>query len=79
VGVDIEWINRGLVVAKVGRRTAKVGGEALLAGDPDFVVYASSLTAWSDGTPMTAEEKVDLLDDLVDEAQRRGWKFEIAW
>jgi hypothetical protein len=61
------------------RRAAEVGGEALLAGDPDFVVYANSLTAWSVGTPMTAEEKVELLDDLVDEVRRRGWKFEIAW
>jgi hypothetical protein len=69
----------GLVKAKIGEREISVGGEAMLNGNPDFVVYAQYLKAWSDGTPLTEEERTAFLDDLVEAASRRGWKFEVEW
>ena len=77
--MEIEWKNRGLVIATVGDRSVAIGGEALLDGDPDFLVYAQYVKVWSDGSPLTDEEKVQLLDDLVEEARRRGWKFQVVW
>lgn len=77
--MELVWESRGLVRAKVGDREIKVGGEALLAGNPDFIIYAQYLKTWSDGTPLTEEERTEFLDDLVQEACRRGWKFEVAW
>ena len=77
--LKIERVDRGSVIAVIGDRRVVIGGEALLEGDPDFLVYAQYLKAWSDGTVLTEEEKVELLDELVEEARRRGWKFEIAW
>jgi hypothetical protein len=77
--MDLVWENRGLVQAIIGDRKILVGGEALLEGNPDFLVYAQYLNSWEDGTPLTVEEKATFLDDLVEEARRRGWKFEILW
>jgi Immunity protein 74 len=77
--VDITWVNRGLVVVRDGGRILHVGGEALLERDPDYLVYARYITRWEDGTLISDEEKSDLLDRLVDEAAKRGWKFEIEW
>jgi uncharacterized protein YeaC (DUF1315 family) len=59
--VDIRWVNRGLVAVRVGKwprkKTLHVGGEALLAHDPDYLIYARSITHWEDGTPISDEEK----------------------
>jgi hypothetical protein len=63
----------------VGRKTLHVGGEALLEGDPDYTIYADYITHWEDGTPLSEDEKAAILDDVVAEAARRGWKFEISW
>jgi hypothetical protein len=76
--MELVWENRGLVRAKVGGREISVGGEAM-EGNPDFVIYAQYLKTWSDGTPLTEEERTEFLDDLLDEASRRGWKFEVEW
>ena len=75
--MELVWENRGRVRAKVGDKEALVGGEAMLAGDPDFVVYSDYLKSWSDGTPLVGEERAKFLEDLVQEASRRGWKFEV--
>jgi hypothetical protein len=77
--MELIWENRGLVRAKIEGREISVGGEAMLGGSPDFIVYAQYLKAWSDGTPLTDEERTKVLDDLVEEADRRGWKFEVLW
>jgi uncharacterized protein YeaC (DUF1315 family) len=81
--VDIRWVNRGLVVVSVGKwprkKTLHVGGEALLAHDPDYLIYARSITHWEDGTAISDEEKAEVLDRLIGEAAKRGWKFEIEW
>jgi Immunity protein 74 len=84
--VDISWVSRGLVIAKVGRwprrKTLHVGGEWLLGDapdDPDYVIYARYITHWQDGTPISDEEQAELLDRVVDEAAKRGWKFVIEW
>jgi hypothetical protein len=77
--VQLDWVNRGLVVATINGRKIHIGGEALLAGDPDYVVYAGVITSWADGSPLTEEEKADILDEVVEEARRRGWKFEVEW
>ena len=77
--VDITWINRGLVIAHIDGRALHVRGEWLLERDPDFMIYARSVTTWHDGTPLGEEEQAELLDEIVDEAARHGWKFEISW
>lgn len=77
--IDITWVNRGLVIAHIDSRALHVGGEWLLEHDPDFVIYARTVTAWHDGTPLSEEEQAELLDEIVDEAARHGWKFEISW
>ncbi len=45
--------------------------------DTGYVIYARYITAWDDGTTLSDEEQAELLDEVVDEAVRRGWKFEI--
>ena len=77
--LDITWVNRGLVITRVNDRTLQVGGEWLLEHDPDFMIYARSVTSWDDGTPITEEERAKILDEVVDVAAEQGWKFEISW
>jgi hypothetical protein len=77
--VDIAWVNRGLVIVRVGAGTLHVGGEALLDRDPDFLIYSRYITHWEDGSPISDEEKTEILDRLIEEAARRGWRFEIEW
>jgi hypothetical protein len=84
--VDITWVNRGTVLARVGRwprkKTLRVGGEWLIGDapdDPDFVIYAQYITHWEDGTSISDEEKAEVLDKVIGEAAKRGWKFEIEW
>ena len=60
-------------------RTLKVGGEWLLNHDPDFLIYARSLTNWDDGTPIAEGELPAILDEVVDVAAGQGWNFEISW
>lgn len=72
-------MNRGRVIARVGDRTVTVGGEALFEPDADYVIYAQYLTAWDDGALLGEDAKERLLDQVVEEAARRGWKFEIEW
>jgi hypothetical protein len=77
--LELRWVNRGRVIARVGDRTVTVGGEALFEPDADYVIYAQYLTAWDDGALLGEDTKERLLDQVVEEAARRGWKFEIEW
>jgi hypothetical protein len=77
--LELQWVNRGRVIARVGDGTVTVGGEALFEPDADYVIYAQYLTAWDDGALLGEDEKARLLDQVVEEAARRGWKFEIEW
>jgi Immunity protein 74 len=77
--IEITWVNRGLVIAHVDGRALRIGGEWLLEHDPDYMIYARSVTAWEDGTPLSEEERAELLDEVIDKASGRGWKFEISW
>ncbi len=81
--MDINWVDRGSVMVRVGRwprkKTLRVAGEALLAHDPDFLTYAQYITHWEDGTPISDEEKAEVLDRVIDEAAKQGWKFEVEW
>ena len=77
--VQLRWDMR-TVIAHIDGRAVRIGGE--IVGDwPDtgYVIYARYITAWDDGTPLSDEEQAELLDEVVDEAARRGWKFEIEW
>jgi hypothetical protein len=76
---ELRWVNRGLVVARFGDKSVQVGGEAMLARDPDYVIYASTITTWDDGSPIGGDELADVLDRVVEAASRRGWKFEVEW
>jgi hypothetical protein len=77
--LDLRWVNRGRVIARVGDRTITVHGEALLAHNPDYMIYARYTTAWDDGALLGEDEKARLLDQVVEEAARLGWKFQIEW
>jgi hypothetical protein len=77
--LELQWVNRGRVIARLGDRTVTVGGEALLEHDPDYMIYARYITAWDDGALLGEDEKARLLEQVVEEAARRGWKFEIEW
>lgn len=77
--MKIEWKSPGLVIVRVNGRILRVGGEGLFDRDPDFVIYPSFITHWEGGSAITDEEKAAVLDELVDEAAKRGWKFEIQW
>jgi hypothetical protein len=66
------------LIADIGGRGIRIGGESF--GDwPDitYVIYARWITAWDDGTTLSDEEQAELLDAVVDEAARRGWRVEI--
>jgi Immunity protein 74 len=75
--VELTWDMR-TAIAHIGSRTLRIGGESF--GDsPDiiYMIYARSITTWDDGTTLSDEEKTELLDEVVEEAARHGWKFEI--
>ncbi len=77
--VELTWDMRTVIVHSDGR-TLRIGGETF--GDwPDtsYVIYARWITAWDDGTTLSGEDQAELLNEVVDEAARRGWKFEIEW
>jgi hypothetical protein len=77
--VELTWDMR-TVIAHIDGRVLRIGGE--IVGDwPDtgYVIHARYITAWDDGTTLSDEEQAELLDEIVDEAARRGWKFEIEW
>jgi len=77
--VELTWDMR-TVIAHIDGRALRIGGE--IVGDwPDtgYVIYARYITARDDGTTLSDEEQAELLDEVVNEAARRGWKFEIEW
>jgi hypothetical protein len=77
--VELTWDMR-TVIAHIDGQVLRVGGE--IVGDwPDtgYVIYARYITAWDDGRTLSNEEQAELLDEVVDEAALRGWKFEIEW
>jgi hypothetical protein len=76
--MDIEWNHPHRVIMRVNGKTLLVGGEGLFDRNPDFLIYPSSITHWEDGSAITEDERRRLLEDLVAEAARRGWKFEIG-
>jgi Immunity protein 74 len=76
--VEIEWNHPHRVIVRVDGKALQVGGEGLFDRNPDFLIYPSSVTHWEDGSAITAGERGRLLEDLVAEAARRGWKFEIG-
>lgn len=77
--MEINWVGRGLVIAGFGDRTIRVGGEYLLNHEPDFLIYARSVTCWDDGTVVSEPERDELLDEVVAAASRNGWRFDISW
>jgi hypothetical protein len=77
--VEMTWVSPGLVIAKIENRTLRVGGEAIIEGPVNFVIYARYLTHWEDGTPIGDDEKAIVLDRVVDASADRGWTFEIEW
>ena len=72
-------MRRGRVIARGGDRTITLHGKALLARNPDYMIYARYITAWDDGALLGEDEKARLLDQVVEEAARLGWKFQIEW
>jgi len=75
--MELTWVSRGWVIASLDGRTFEVGGEALLDRNPDLIIFPRSVSKWDDGTPIGELERADLLDQVIREAARRGWKFEI--
>ena len=75
--MELDWIQPSLIIVTVGGRSLRVGGEVMEGHDPDFLIYPDGIRTWSDGTPVSEAEKEQVLGDLVAEAARRGWVFEI--
>lgn len=76
--MEIRWINRGRMYVEINGRVLNVGGEAMLNHNPDYLIYARYV-GWEDGGALAEEDKAALLDDVVQEAAKRDWKFEIDW
>lgn len=75
--MQLRWVSRGRVYATVDGRTLLIAGEALLEGDPDYLIYPQYIKQWEDGSPLSEEEKNRILADVIAEAARQGWKFEV--
>lgn len=75
--VELIWESRGRIVAIIDGREVTIPGETFLEHDPDYVIYAKYLKLWGDGTPIAEDEKSSILTDVLGEAERRGWKFEV--
>ena len=45
---------------------------------PDFEVCSGSIKTWDDGQPVTESEKQEIIQTIVEEAKRKGWKIEIV-
>ena len=77
--MKIHWVGRGSVIVRIGERSIHVGGEYLVNHDPDFLIYARTVTRWDDGAVISESERAALLDEVVEVASRQGWKFEVSW
>lgn len=81
--MELQWVGKGYLIAKTEGRSIQIGGEwydgFLDRLRPDFLIYARSVKAWDDGRSISESEKVELLDEVVDEAARQGWKLDISW
>jgi hypothetical protein len=75
--MQLRWVSRGTVYATIDGRTLRISGEALLEGDPDFLIYPQYINQWEDGSPLSEEEKNRILADVIAEAAKLGWKFEV--
>ena len=75
--VQLRWEGLHGLIAMIDGRWVRIPVENLLNDDPEFVVMPKYLTHWGDGTALTPEEKRMVLDEFVNEATRRGWKFEV--
>jgi hypothetical protein len=49
----------------------------VLEGDPDFLIYPQYMNRWEDGPPLSEEERIRILADVIIEASKLGWKFEV--
>lgn len=72
-------LTRATVELSVDGRKVTMHGEAYLPGhgSPAFVAYRNTLRAWDDGTELTEPEKQAAIDDLLADAQARGWEIEV--
>ena len=77
--MHITWIDPHNIAVQTGGRHLHISGEGLLGEDARFVIYTACIKQWDDGTPMSDEVKAATLDQVVQEAATRGWKFEIVW
>jgi immunity protein 74 of polymorphic toxin system len=75
--MQLRWASRGRVYSIIDGRTLLISGEALLEGDPDYLIYPQYIKQWEDGSPLSEEEKNRILADVIAEAARQGWKFEV--
>lgn len=67
------------IAVQVDGRQLRISGEGLMGEENGFVMYAAYIRQWDDGTPMSDDVKVSILDQVVAEAARRGWIFEVVW
>ena len=76
--MDLTWMDPHNIAVQIDGRHLHISGEGL-GEDAGFVIYAASIHQWDDGTPMSGEVKAATLDQVVQEAATRGWRFEIVW
>ena len=72
-------LSRSRLQIVVDGRPVTVPGEMLvpMEGQPDFVVFSGMLKAWDDGTPISAEEKRRILEEVLGDAAVRGLRIAI--
>ena len=72
-------LTRSTLNLTVQERTITVQGEAHLPGhgSPDFVVFSNTIEEWDDGSEVTADEKLEVLQQIEAEARSRGLYIEI--
>lgn len=59
--MQLRWVSRGTVYAIIDGRTLRISGEALLEGDPDFLIYPQYMNRREDGSPLPGEERAVFL------------------
>ena len=77
--MHITWMDPQNIAVQIDGRHLHISGEGLVGEGTGFVIYAAYIQQWDDGTPMSKEVKAATLDQVVHEAARRGWRFQIVW
>ena len=66
----------GLIEYSKAGRTTKVDWE-MLVGERPLILFSRSIQQWSDGTPISDEERAAIINDIRDEIRPKLGEIEI--